>query len=220
MILDNAAAEDIERSAGLFGAERLIVALPSVFYEADIPAVTRLLDACRAASLCTEINSWDGWHLARRCGVRIEAGPGLMVLNALAARKLAELGCASVSISLEADRRQIEDLCAAASAPLSLTVFGRPPLMRTRVEFRAGVALGRLFEDSRGVQMRPRLEGGLTVFRPVEPFALCDLRNPAIRAAHLVADLVASPDPVAEWLAVLDGNHRPRLRFNYERTLR
>jgi len=220
VILDNAAAQDIDCWAARLGGDRLIVALPSVFYEADIPAVISLLDACRTAGLCAEVNSWDGWQLARRCGVRLEAGPGLMVLNALAARKLGELGCAGVAISLEADRRQLEELCAAAAVPLSLTVFGRPPLMRTRVEFRAAAVLGRLFEDSRGVQMRPRLEGCLTVFRPAEPFALCDLRNPAIRAAHLVVDLLASPDPAAEWLAVLDGSCRPRLRFNYERTLR
>jgi hypothetical protein len=64
--------------------------------------------------------------------------------------------------------------------------------------------------------MRPRREGGLCVFRPVEPFDWRGLRNPAIRAQHLVMDLVGSDDPAAEWASPAK---KDCLRFNYARSL-
>ncbi len=75
-----------------------------------------------------EVNTWGGWWLAKQEGARMEGGPGLGVLNGLAARVLAEAGMESVTLSIEADRRQWEDLAAQCPAPCSLVVFGRPPL--------------------------------------------------------------------------------------------
>ena len=143
----------------------------------------------------------------------------MMVLNALAAKYLRHIGCNCVTLSVEADRRQLEEAAAVCPVPLSLVVFGRPPLLQTRVEAPAMARPGTVLEDARGVRMCPRREGSVTVFRPVEPYSLCDLRNPALRVAHLVADLNAAPDPLAAWRSLARPLSAP-LRFNYERTLR
>jgi len=195
----------------------LIVALPQVFFEDEIPNIQRLLRECKAERLSVEVNSWGGWRLARQAGVRMESGPGLPVLNSLAARVLMERGIRSVTLSLEADRRQLEELTAHCPAPCSLVVFGRPPLMITRVGL-PDEAEGKVFEDRRGVRITPRRERGLWVFRPVEPFDLRGCTNQRIRVQHLVVDLVGSPDPVGEWFDVPLPHFRT-FRFNYDRTL-
>jgi hypothetical protein len=94
-------------------------------------------------------------------------------------------------------------------------VFGRPALLTSRAHLPREV-LGQILEDRRGARIVPRLERGLWVFRPEEPFDLRGSRNPRIRVAHLVVDLVASPGPADEWLGAV----RPRaFRFNYDRSL-
>jgi hypothetical protein len=101
--------------------------------------------------------------------------------------------------------------------PCSLVVYGRPVLMVARVKLPEQY-LNKVFTDRRGVCMVPRLEQGLWTFRPVEGFDLRGIRNPRIGVRHLVVDLVASPDPVGEWLKEpLRGNKG--LRFNYGRSL-
>ncbi len=195
----------------------LTVALPQVFFEDEIGNIQRLLRECKAARLSVEVNSWGGWRLAKQAGVRMESGPGLPVLNSLAARVMMEHGIRSVTLSLEADRRQLEELTAHCPVPCSLVVFGRPPLMITRVGL-PDEAEGRVFEDRRGVRITPRRERGLWVFRPVEPFDLRGCTNQRIRVQHLVVDLVGSPDPVGEWFDVPLPHFRT-FRFNYDRTL-
>ncbi|MBI5241012.1 MAG: U32 family peptidase [Elusimicrobia bacterium] len=192
----------------------VIAALPSVFFEADIAGLKDLLAECRKLGLAVEVNSLGGWLLAKEAGVAMEGGPGLPVLNSLAARQLAGMGLRSVTFSMEADRGQLEELSQSCSAPASLAVYGRPPLMSTRAEL-GPAASGRLFADRRGVRMRPRREGGLTVFRPSEPFDWRGLRNPAIRVRHLVADLVGSAAPSADW----ESRPGQAALFNYDRSL-
>ncbi len=198
---------------------RLIVALPQVFYEAEIPQLEALLRLCAAHGVRVEANSWDGWWLARKWNCRMEAGPGLMALNGMAASELHRLGCETAMLSVEADRGQLEDACAACGAPLSLVVYGRPVLMHTRVWFPDSLADGAAFTDARGGAMR-MWRGGASTFllRPAEPFDLCGLRNGKIRVRHLVADLVAAPDPLKEWRNL--GKNPAAPTFNYARTLR
>ena len=219
VIADGASPEAVTRWVTSFGAARLVVALPAVFYEADIVSLNQLTAICRTHQVTMEINSWDGWELAKSCGVRSEAGPGLMLLNAMAAAELATLGITAVTASVEADREQLEDLSTVCPLPLSLYIYGRPALLQTRVEL-PHEFLGKIYTDARETAMIPRREGSLTVFRPVAPYSWLDLRNPQLRACHLVADLNgASPDPVTELRAILAGKPAG-LRFNYDRTLR
>jgi len=194
-----------------------VVALPPVFFEGDLPEARRLLDRCRRARLAVEVNSWGAWLLAKESAVRMEGGPGLAVLNALAAKFLADAGMACVTLSPEADRRQLEDLAAHCPSPCSLVVYGRPALAVTRAGLPAQ-SLGKVFADRRELRLVPRLENGLCVFRPVRPFDLRGTRNERIRVKHLVVDLAGSEDPVGDWYDRPDPRRRP-FRFNYDRAL-
>ena len=213
VIVEGLAAQGLEAAAAC--GVPLIAALPQVFFEADIPALEALVQACRRLGLAVEVNSLGGWHLAEAAGAAMEAGPGLPVLNSLAARQLLGMGMSAVTFSCEADKMQLEDLSKSCGAPASLVVYGRPPLLSTRAELDRSM-LGQVFADRRGNRMRPRLESGLWVFRPLEPFDWRELANPGIRARHLVMDLAGAEDPAAEW------ESKPKkdaFLFNYARSL-
>lgn len=218
IIVEHASVEQIDKLTLAAGSIPLIIALPSVFFEADIPAVCQLISFSAAAGLAIEANSWGGWKLAREGKAVIEAGPALGILNTLAASMLQDHGCRAVTLAVEADRKQLEEITAICPAPCSIIVFGRPALMVTRVKMDRDQLQGRALQDRRGIALKARLEHGLWTLRPEEPFDLRPLRNNAIRAAHLVVDLVASPSPANEWLQrPLPGEKT--LRFNYGRTL-
>ncbi|MBN2578921.1 MAG: U32 family peptidase [Pirellulales bacterium] len=217
LVVEGATLRRLPQLVELGKRTQVVIALPPVFFEEDIPEVRKLLTACKSHRLPVEVNSWGGWHLARAAGVTMEAGPGLPVLNSLAARKLGELGIRCVTLSPEADRRQFEAVTARCPVPCSLIVFGRPPLLTTRVQMPDRL-LDVELSDRRGARLLGRRERGLTVFRPVEPFELRGSTNEKIRVKHLVVDLTGSPDPVADWNNVPLPGDRP-FRFNYDRTL-
>jgi U32 family peptidase len=217
LIIEGAATKDVGAVLDLVPAERLIVALPTAVFADRLTEMEELVRSCAAAGVRIEANTWGGMLLAREAGARWESGPALPVLNSLAARMLQSFGAAAVALAIEADRRQLEDVCGSCPAPASLVVYGRPALLTTRVELPAS-CLGQVFEDRRGIRMVPRLEAGLTVYRPVEPFSIRHCHNSDIRVAHLVADLVAAPDPVREW-ETLKWPGNDAFTFNYGRTL-
>jgi hypothetical protein len=124
-----------------------------------------------------------------------------------------------VTLSVEADRKQLEDVSACCPVPCSLAVFGRPPLLTTRVQLAKDQFLGKTIEDRRGVRLTGRPERGLWVFRPVDPFDLRATQNDRIRVRHLVVDLVGSPNPLDDWFNVPFDNKRT-FRFNYDRSLK
>jgi putative protease len=196
----------------------MVVALPSVFFEDELTSIQQLLAACANSGLSVEVNSWGAWHLARQAGVSMESGPGLQVLNALAAQKLGDLGIQCVTLSIEADRKQLEDLTAHCPVPCSMIVFSRPTLMTTRVQFNRDRFLNRTLTDRRCVRAVAHQERNLWMLRSPEPFDLRSSRNNRIRVHHLVMDLVTSRDPAGEWLLPPQPEDRP-FRFNYNRTL-
>jgi hypothetical protein len=217
VIVEGVVAGKVERLRALCGKVPLVVALPPVFFEGDIPTLQKLLRQCARLGVTAEVNSWGGWRLAKQAGARLESGPGLPVLNCLAAQVLARAGAACVTLSPEADRRQLEELTAHCPAACSLVVYGRPALLLTRVQLPAEL-LGKTFEDRRGVRLIPRLEHGLWVFRPAEAFELRDCVNQRIRVCHLVVDLVGAEDPVGQWYEPSAPTGRT-FRFNYDRSL-
>jgi len=220
VIVEGLSKDTLRKALNASRGAELVVALPPVFFEKDFPAIEGLLGECAAAEVAVEVNSWGGWRLARQAGVRIQSGPGLPVLNSLAARVLMRHGIEAVTLSPEANRRQLEDVSARCPAPCSLVVFGRPPLLTTRVRLSEEDMLGQVFEDRRGTQMVPRLERGLWVFRPVVPFDLRGITNERIHACHLVADLVGSPDPLGDWFNTpLEEDEPGPFPFNYKRAL-
>ncbi|MCX5795872.1 MAG: U32 family peptidase [Elusimicrobia bacterium] len=212
-VVEGLSAEALETVSG--HSKSVAAALPPIFFEADIPGLQALLEGCKRHGLSVEVNSLGGWLLAKEAGAAMEGGPGLPVLNSLAAKQLLDMGLRGVTISMEADREQIEEISKACPAPVSLVVYGRPPLMTTRARLRPEL-LGKDFADRRGIRMRPRLERGLWTFRPVEPFDWRGLRDPDIRAKHLVMDLVGCESPAAEWES---SPRKDGSRFNYDRAL-
>jgi hypothetical protein len=208
----------LARALGAGRGVPIIAALPPVFFEKDLGPLQALLAQCASAEVAVEVNSWGGWRLARQAGVRMEGGPGLPVLNSLAARVLLRHGLEGVTLSPEADRRQLEAVSAHCPAPCSLVVFGRPALLTTRARLSEADMAGQVFEDRRGARLAARLERGLWVFRPVEPFDLRATSNDRIRVEHLVVDLVGSPDPVGDWYNAPVAGDKP-FRFNYDRML-
>jgi collagenase-like PrtC family protease len=196
--------------------DQLIIALPAVFFEEGIELIRRLLAGCAAAGVAVEAGNLASLRLAHEVApdCPLEAGPGLAILNTPAAEFLSCLGVRCVSISVEADRRQIEDISANCAVPCSLTVFARPPLLVTRTEppdFRDG----RVYSNDRGLQLVSRRESGLWTFRPELPFDLRGEHNRRIRVAHLVVDLIASPDPRHDWQHATEN----AFLFNYGRSL-
>ena len=217
VIVEGMAVSQMEKIQAACEGIPLVIALPPVFFEDDVSNVDRLVRQCAANKLPVEVNSWGGWWLARQAGARMEGGPGLPVLNALAARVLADAGMTCVTLSPEADRRQLEELTAVCPTPCSMVICGRPPLLISRAELSEDW-LGRTFEDRRGVRLTTRRERNLWVFRPVDRFDLRGLTNKSIGVQHLVVDLVGAEDPLADWFdAPLPGAEV--FRFNYDRTL-
>jgi collagenase-like PrtC family protease len=217
IILEGVSAGSLAKVLGWRDRMTPIVALPPIFFEEDVRELERLVAACAKERITVEANNWGGWHMAKNAGAAVEAGPGLPVLNAIAARCLSNAGMKCVTLSPEADRKQLEDISVQCGVPCSFVVFGRPPLLSTRVKMPENM-LGEVIADRRGANLIPRRERGLTVFRPAEPFDLRDLKNEKIRVKHLVVDLVGSTDPLADWFAVPEEGDEP-LRFNYDRTL-
>lgn len=218
IIVEEAQAGNLRALRKLARRVPLIVALPAVFFEKEIVRIDRLLAVCEELQLPVEVNNWGGWWLARQRNLTLEAGPGLGVLNSLAGRLLAELGMTNVTVSTEADRRQMEALTDSLPVACSIVVFGRPALLTTRVELADESVSGQSFSDRRQTRIRGRREDDLWVFRPVEPFDLRGLRNPRIRAAHYVIDLVGADDPVSDYHIQKTRGDAP-FRFNYSRTL-
>lgn len=217
ILVEGVTAAGLEDVLSASAGVPVLAALPEVFFEHEVAAIRELIQRCVHLHVTVEVNSWGGWHLAREAGARWESGPGLPVLNAMAARMLAQRGAACVTLSREADRRQLEEIAACCPVACSLVVFGRPALMVSRVRL-PDALLGPVLSDRRGTRMTARIERGLCTFRPVEPYDLRGQRNARIRVAHLVVDLVGSPDPVAEWES-LPGPGQRRFSFNYDRVL-
>lgn len=201
----------------LKAADDMAVALPPVFYEHDIPAMRELVQACAAEGVLVEANSWGGVYLAREAEADFVIGPGMGILNSLAARTFGNLGALSVMASIEADREKLEDLSAHCDVPLMIMVYGRPVLAWTRAQVDDPTP-GVPFADRRNIVVQGTRERSLTAFRPLLPFDISRLRNPAIKASGFVVDLVSAENPMDEWNELWLPN-KDTFLFNYDRTL-
>ena len=211
---------DAERALASLAPERrggTLLALPQVAYEASLPALSRLCAWAASCGIAVEVNSWDGWWLAREAGAAWEGGPGLAVLNPVAARFLASLGARCCHVSPEIDQGQLEELSANATTPLALTVFSYPALMTTRARLPQEFADGTPFADGRGTRLRAEAsaDGALTRLVSCVPFDWRRVCNPRVAAAWLEADFTGSADLAADGAPA----EHPFL-FNYDRQLR
>lgn len=211
VIVEGLTADRVKSLRSLCRHTSLIVALPPIFFEAEIDPLRQLVRACRRAGIVVEVNSWGGWLLAKEAGARIEGGPSLPVLTTLTARVLRDAGLQCVTLPVEADRRQLERLTNRCPMPCSLVVYGRPPSSLTRAAPSADFGP----QPLTGPGEKPAIlcrERSLWVRRPAEPFDLRNERNDRIHVRHLVVDLVGAAHPVDEWFARPD---RAPFLFNY-----
>ncbi|MBT3278583.1 MAG: hypothetical protein HN370_04330 [Phycisphaerales bacterium] len=192
-----------------------VVAIDPVLYEDQLPAARALIEAAAAQNIPVEVNSFSAWQIAREAGATFEAGPGLGVLSPLAAATLGKLGCRSVTASIEADRRQLQDFAEHAPVEWSMQIYGHPVLMHIRANLGHTIQNGDLLEDARNIVLRVERAGTRTRLRAAEPFSLFGMRNDRIFARWLVADLTGEKSPIATW------RKPPRSRnlFNYNRSL-
>jgi putative protease len=213
-IIECYSQEEILQIAEKFTGRKFIAALPSVFYERDIPEIKEMLSLCAKSGIRAELNNLDAISIAEKTGTEWEAGPGLMVLNPFAAELLARKGSKGVTASLEADLSQIEDLLISCRIPLTVYVFGRPKLMQTRVGFPPNKTTLR---EKRGTAMSSFFAGNHTVFYPVMPFRMPFSPALNLSNAHFGLDLVFSPRPTIE---LKEWKNLPAVSFNLERKLR
>ena len=201
--------------------ENVILALPPVCYEDDLPALRTIVGYAAQENLLLEVNSWDTLFLAREANAGFVTGQGLAVLNPLAARMLALLGAQWCAVSCEIDQQQLEELTATSEIPLSLTLLSAPALMTTRAELPEHFAPlangkpGTPFQDARKTLLSARKEGVLTTLRPLAPFDWRGIRNANIAVAHLETDYSGMDD-----LQHLEKSEEKPFLFNYDRQLR
>lgn len=199
---------------------KCILSLPCVIYEAMIPEINKLLEWTEAHKVTVEINNWDALSLVQKYSLTYEAGPGLAVLNAMAAHQLNSLGFRSVYVAPESDQIQIETLCEKTDTPLSIINYGYPPLFYTRLVPQPCFASGEILTDSRGNTIRAHKEGDLWVYRPTQPFSWIQEVNPKIQALHYVADLSGATAPLEELTQIMAKKTKEASIFNYKRNLR
>ena len=208
---------DVEMQvAAVLSRPNCIAALPYVMYEEQLPYFSKLILKLPEKGIVFEVNSWDAWQLLKETApsARFEAGPGLGVLNALAASKLHELGAECVAVSLEIDQEKLEWLCQASQVPLAMTVYSCPPLMMTRAVL-PGEYGRKPFTDARNIKLCPTHEGPLTVLRPEAGYDWRNLRNSLVKAAHIVVDVRGAGRE-----AFAKSGGKQDFLFNYDRTLR
>ncbi|MDR1612675.1 MAG: U32 family peptidase [Planctomycetota bacterium] len=217
--------DDLELVSRHLDPGAVTLAFPTVFFPFESRKVARLAEACRDRSFRIEANDWGAVWLARRHGLTFTTGPGLAVLNHVAADLLRDLGAEAVTVSLEADRRQMEELTAASRVPLTLVVYARPPLAYTRVAVaeslpgRAEGETGTSWADRRGIRLSPLTGSSITEFRALSSFSLAGIHNRAIKAANLAVYLVGEASPLAAW-SEFSAPTGDLFRFNYDRGLK
>jgi len=223
---------------------RLIWALPPVILEADLDFFREAIRALRAAGY----HAWMLGHLGQRLffaeegesgegGDRpVRSGKGsakparpaklelfgdytLNVLNSRSVELLAGLGFAGLQLAIESDRANLFAVLAASkSFPLSLTVYGLPPLFTARLAspfFRYDQPL--LSPKGETIILKQRF--GQTIAVAGQPFSL--IPHGAELAAHGLAwgviDLSRLPQRPEELTAALalPGRKRRLSSFNY-----
>jgi putative protease len=154
------------------GKERIYWALPPVIQEGELSfyrnQVSRWQEMGHSRWV---VGNWAHFSLFSQPPEVLIADVTFNVLNSQAAFLLHETGCQGVILSLENDRANLREILPAIQAlhPL-VTVYGRPPLLtsRLRIKNRPGEVLRGHEEEG----LDPHGEAGLTLLRPARPFCL------------------------------------------------
>ncbi len=225
LILQNAGPGDMEFVAKFVEPEEITISFPEVYFPGEADAAVQLAEYCKKHNIRVEANCWGSIWLCRQMGLRFIAGPGLPVLNHLAVKCLRDLGAEAATVSMEADRGQIEDVTSAACLPMHLIVYARPVLAYTRIP-QSGLLPESpaqpdgAWTDRRGIGMQPEYGNSITVFRSLTAFDWKTLNNPKIKVAHLTMDLSGESFPLDVWKKFIRPGGKPGFLFNYDRGLK
>jgi collagenase-like PrtC family protease len=229
LILQGVTIHDMEFVSKFVEAGEFAVAFPDVYFPGESWEIIALAEYCRDKGIRVEANCWGSVWLCREMGLDFFTGPGLPILNHLAIKCLRSLGAKGVTMSMEADREQIEDVCQSAALPLSLVVYARPVLAYTRIpkegllpapEGERPVAPDGAWTDRRGISLHPEEASTVTVFRSLTAFDWKGLHNDKIRAANLCVDLSGESFPLDVWKQFTRAGAKPGFLFNYDRGLK
>lgn len=226
LVLQGATVKDMEFVSKFVDPGEFMVSFPDVYFPAENREIIELAEYCKAANIRVEANCWGSIWLCRQLDLNYVTGPGIPVLNHLAIKCLRDLGARGVTMSMEADREQIEDVCRAAALPLTLIVYARPVLAYTRIpkdnllpadadRHNADGA----WTDRRGISLQPEVASTITVFRSLTAFDWKTLINDKIRAANLTMDLSGESYPVDVWKKFIRPGGKRGFLFNYDRGL-
>ena len=225
LILQNAGPGDMDFVAKFVEPEEITVSFPEVYFPGESEAVLRLAEYCKEKNIKVEANCWGSIWLCRQLGLRFIAGPGIPVLNHLAVKCLRDLGAEAATMSVEADRRQIEDVAAAACLPINLIVYARPVLAYTRIPPNSLLPTTSeanpdgAWTDRRGISLQPETASSITVFRSLTAFDWKTLHNPKIKVANLTMDLSGESYPLDVWKRFIKPGGKKGFLFNYDRGL-
>ncbi len=226
LVLQNAGPGDMDFVAKFVNPAEITVSFPDVYFPGESRAMLELAECCRDKNIRVEANCWGSLWLCRKLGLRFVAGPGIPVLNHLAVKCLRDLGALGATVSMEADRRQIEDVCEAAPLPLTLLVYARPVLAYTRIPKAELLPAGSVhpedgaWTDRRGISLKPEAGSSITVFRSLTAFDWKTLSNERIRVANLSLDLSGESYPVEIWKKFVRPGGKRGFLFNYDRGLK
>ncbi len=219
-VIVDAQTERIPELKQQFAGRHFIISLPPVWFEHDLPHVQQLAITAAQYGLPLEVNSWDGWNVAGEAKAQIETGPGLPILNPLAAQTFKENNASCVTVSSEADRAVMEACTAHSPLPCCVYIFARPPLAISRADLHCRLPQNsRSLHDARGINVNLETWSDIHVLRSRTPYDLSDLSNSRINARWLAADFVGSPAPFDEWKRLAAKYSSPGQRFNYTRKL-
>ncbi|MCD8349369.1 MAG: U32 family peptidase [Planctomycetaceae bacterium] len=226
LVLQGATIHDMEFVAKFVDPPEYIVSFPDVYFPAESADQIALGEYCKKNNIRVEANCWGSVWLCRELGLDFTTGPGIPVLNPLAVKCLRDLGAQGVTVSMEADRQQIEDVCSGAVLPLTLLVYARPVLAYTRIPKESLLPFDNAkpghdgaWTDRRGISLQPEGGSTLTVFRSLSAFDWKTLSNDNIRVANLTIDLSGESYPVDVWKRFIRPGGRRGFLFNYDRGL-
>ena len=227
LVLQNATIHDMDFVAKFVDPHEFVVAFPDVYFPGESWEAIALAEYCRDKGIRVEANCWGSLWLFREMGLNFVTGPGLPVLNHLAVKCLRDLGASGVTMSMEADREQIEDVSQSCALPLTLMVYCRPVLAYTRIprekllpEGGPAVPADGAWTDRRGISLQPEEASTVTVFRSLTAFDWKGLNNENIRVANLSIDLSGESLPVDVWKKFTRPGVKPGFLFNYDRGLK
>ncbi|MCC8107906.1 MAG: U32 family peptidase [Planctomycetes bacterium] len=228
LVITNAGPADMEFVGKFVEPEEFILSFPDVYFPETSGEMHDLAAYCRDRKIRVEANCYGSIELCRQYGLDFVTGPGIPILNHLAIKCLRDLGAKGVTMSMEADREQIEDVSASAALPLTLIVYALPVLAYTRIpkayllpEAGAARADG-AWTDRRNISLQPESNGGggaVTVFRSLTAFDWKTLVNDKIRVANLTVDLSGESLPVDIWKKFQRPGGKRGFLFNYDRGL-